>query len=127
MESCKSNPMDIEPVRFGFLFVIIDAMNFADRLRYARKRSGLTQEQLAEGCGISNRTVSAWEKGVAEGILAENLFCVADKMGVDARWLATGDGPEPGEYRTTADIERDLRNLSPEKQEAVRTIVKTLK
>lgn len=41
---------------------------------------------------MTKQSVSAWGTGRAEGMLAENLFYVADKLGVEPRWLATGEG-----------------------------------
>lgn len=31
-----------------------------------RKRAGLTQRQVADGLGITNKTVSEWERGITE-------------------------------------------------------------
>ncbi len=31
-----------------------------------RKRAGLTQRQVADGLGITNKTVSEWERGIGE-------------------------------------------------------------
>ena len=102
-------------------------VNFAKRFRAARLAAGLTQEQLAQHCGISNRTVSAWETGLAEGILAENLFCAADKMGVDPRWLATGQGKVPPIPEALSEISNDLESLTAEQQEAIRSLIASLK
>lgn len=32
----------------------------------ARKMAGLTQKELAEACGVSDGTVSRWEKGLKD-------------------------------------------------------------
>ena len=37
--------------------------NFGIRLRVLRKERGLTQDQLAEGTGISQTAISNWEAG----------------------------------------------------------------
>lgn len=38
-------------------------MAFADRLKAARRKAGLTQVQLAELSGVSARAIQTWEKG----------------------------------------------------------------
>lgn len=35
-------------------------------LRTLRKEKGMTQEQMAEIFGVTNRTVSRWENGVSQ-------------------------------------------------------------
>ena len=40
-------------------------MAFSENLSHLRRKSGLTQEQLAEQLGVSRQTVSKWEAGVS--------------------------------------------------------------
>jgi transcriptional regulator with XRE-family HTH domain len=92
--------------------------NFGERFRWARSRAGVTQQQVADKCGLSNRAVSSWEREQADGLLAKNVFAVADFLGVDARWLATGEGlPELG------DLANAVAKLSNDQQNALRIIV----
>lgn len=106
---------------------ILDAMTFADRLRQARDLAGVTQQQLADACGLTAAAVSKWEGGKTDAVLAPNLFAVADFLRVDARWLATGEG-EPRRPTTALDeIVQGLESASIEQQEAVRQLVTSLK
>lgn len=41
-------------------------MDFANRLKSARKGAGLTQEQLAAGCGLATITIRQYESGKRE-------------------------------------------------------------
>lgn len=41
-------------------------MYFGNSLFQARKRSGLSQEGVAEKLGVSRQTVSKWETGVSQ-------------------------------------------------------------
>ncbi len=38
---------------------------FGEKIRNARKTLGLTQRQLADRLGVSNTTISNWEKGLS--------------------------------------------------------------
>ena len=97
--------------------VKIDPVTFAKRLHEARAKAGMTQQQLADACGLTKGAVSAWENGVTDSILAENLFCVADALHVDPRWLATGEQSDSA----------SLSALAPEHQAAVRALIESLK
>lgn len=114
----ESDELDSQPIEFT-----IDPMTFAARFKWARERAGVTQQQIADHCTISNRTISAWEQGVAKHIISDNLYCVADFIGVNPRWLATGKGTPDGEESIGAEFAK----LPLEQQEAVRALISTLK
>ena len=101
--------------------VKIDAVSFAKRLQEARAKSGITQQQLADACGLTKGAVSAWENGVTDGILAENLFCVADALHIDPRWLAVG------EESVSGDLAASFAELPVEQQAAVRALIQSMK
>jgi transcriptional regulator with XRE-family HTH domain len=106
------------------VMVKMDPVTFSKRLRESRLAADLTQLQVAEACGLTKGAVSAWEKGVTDGILAENLFCVADVLGVDPRWLATGQASTAA---VGADLAKGLADLPADQQEAVRALIRSLK
>lgn len=71
-------------------------MSFGARLRDTRKARGLRGIHLAEKAGVSASGISRWEKGERQpgGLEVAKL---ARALGVNERWLMTGDGPkEPG-------------------------------
>ena len=41
-------------------------MTFADKLQSLRKTKKLSQEDLAEKCGVTRQSVSKWETGVSQ-------------------------------------------------------------
>lgn len=64
----------------------------AERIAARRKELGLRQEDLAQAAGVSTAAVSQWERGETKNLKLENFFAIADKLKVQARWLALGQG-----------------------------------
>jgi transcriptional regulator with XRE-family HTH domain len=62
-----------------------------DRLRDARKRSGLSVDQVAQRAGYSPSGVRAIENG-QNGLRADAAEKFAPVLGVSAAWLLTGSG-----------------------------------
>ncbi|BBL71098.1 LexA family protein [Methylogaea oryzae] len=65
-------------------------MSLGQRLKTAREAKKLTQLSLAQRSGVSQQLISRLEGGHIES--TTEIFPLADTLGVDARWLATGQG-----------------------------------
>ncbi|ATE56523.1 ATP-binding protein [Actinosynnema pretiosum] len=59
------------------------ATPLGDLLRHHRTRAGLTQEDLAEGSGVSVRAISDVERGRARGPQRRTVAALADVLGLD--------------------------------------------
>ena len=70
-----------------------DIRELGERVREIRKRSGMSQAQLAEKADLANNTVSRIE-GSQINISAESLFNLADALGVTPNDLS------PSRFRT---------------------------
>lgn len=68
----------------------MDTKKTGSFLKKLRKEKEMTQEQLAERLGVSNRTVSRWETGSNIPDL-DVLIELADLYGVDIRELIDGE------------------------------------
>lgn len=67
---------------------------FSERFRELRKKSGLSQEELAEKLNVSRQAVSKWETGAAVPT-ADKLAEIADFFGVSLDMLMRGsENPE---------------------------------
>ena len=66
---------------------------FAARLKYARQRAKLSQEELARKLDISKASISKIEMGLTKEVMMTTLFRIADALMIDPRWLATGSSP----------------------------------
>jgi len=65
----------------------------ATRIRQRRKELKLTQDQVAEHCGINRVSVSNWETIGKNGTSPKgaNLIALADLLRVSPEWLVSGD------------------------------------
>lgn len=67
-------------------------MDASQRLRLARRRSGLSQAQLALRVGVQRSAVSHWEAADGKSPNMAHLREVAIVTAVQFEWLATGRG-----------------------------------
>lgn len=98
------------------------------RLKDARKKSGLTQAEVAALVGISQPTYSQLESGVSKS--STLLPQLAFVLGVRPHWLATGTGPREGDMTLDID-ERELvaawRTMPKSSKELVLTQFRALR
>lgn len=52
-----------------------------DRIRYLRRQQHISQERLAELCGVDRRTIGSWENGATPPTL-DDLFAMARALGI---------------------------------------------
>ena len=65
-------------------------MKFNENLKYLRKQSNLTQEQLAEELNVSRQAITKWEtnKGIPD---IANLIAISDEFGLSLDELIKDD------------------------------------
>lgn len=61
-------------------------MTFADKLQKLRKAKRLSQEDLAERCGVTRQSVSKWETGLGYPE-TEKLLMLCDLLEVNLDYL----------------------------------------
>ena len=94
------------------------ALKFGENVRLARVRRHLTQEELAQACGIARKTLYALEKGApgatkgAPGATIATAFAVLWKLGLlsTAAGLANPDADEHGKILEAARRPKRVRN-----------------
>lgn len=106
---------------------------FGLRLKTARQDAKLTQEGLANACGMTGGAISQLENGTSKGLNMENMFAVAAALRVSARWLATGKGEMKEAVEPVSDLSleaelfaRAFESLPPEKRRAMAEMLKAL-
>lgn len=82
-----------------------------------RKRKGYTQKQLAEILGISDKTISKWERG--NGFPEVSLLLpLCEELDVTVNELLTGERVSEEDYRKKA--EENMVNLVKKRRRAKR-------
>ena len=69
-------------------------MSFSEKLMDLRRKSGLSQEQLADRLGVTRQSVSKWESGTAMPELVK-LISLSDIFGVSVDYLVKDYLEEP--------------------------------
>ena len=72
------------------------------KLAMSRRKPKATQRALAAVCGISAPSVSEWFTGQTKVIMGDNAVRAARFLGVNVRWLTTGEGPMYSEGQVQA-------------------------
>lgn len=67
-------------------------MNLPEKILYCRKKTGLSQEALADQIGVSRQAVSKWETGDASPEISK-LLLLAKCFDVSTDWLLSEEGP----------------------------------
>lgn len=102
---------------------------FADRFRHARAHSGLTLAKIAERIGVSTQAVWQYENRPNSSVSVEFLFPLADVLGVEARWLVTGEGVMCGSEvpslaaRRAEELAKSLAVLTDDKLHALSVLL----
>lgn len=85
-----------------------------------RKRKGYTQKQLSEKLGISDKTISKWERG--NGFPEVSLLLpLCDELDIAVNELLSGERVSEEDYRKKA--EENMVNLVREAQESKKKII----
>ena len=97
----------------------------AEKLKTARKKSGLKQSDIAERIGVKNNTISNWETGVAKPDI-ETFVTFCKVCSVDYKEILTevyGDSVEPRQSMECsareADMIRKFRSLDERAQKVI--------
>ena len=80
-------------------------MEFQNRLYSLRKKSGLSQEELAGLLGVTRQAVQKWESGASRPDM-DNLVSLARYFNVTLDWLVTGQEQEQAPAPSTVVIEK---------------------
>ncbi|AMQ45137.1 repressor [Aeromonas veronii] len=71
-------------------------MKVSDRIKSARKKTGLSQDELSVFVGVSRAAISQWERGETTP-RGKYLGDLATALGVTVEWLLTGSPSQPVE------------------------------
>ena len=91
----------------------MDQVKVGEFISTARKEKGMTQKELAEQIGVSDKTISRWETGNGLPDMAY-LTPLCDFLGVSVNELLSGEKLFPNEYSMKA--EENIMALLQENQ-----------
>jgi transcriptional regulator with XRE-family HTH domain len=101
---------------------------FGQRLTQAREQAGLTQQQLADKLGTSQRAVARWERDPI-ALRPDQLTALASVLGVSLDYLAgIPDAPEPAPKGPPEKLRRafeKVRKLSRSRQNRIVEMIET--
>jgi transcriptional regulator with XRE-family HTH domain len=97
----------------------------SERLIGAMEIAEISKAELARMVGVTRSAVTHWVNGTSPNIRPEHLFRIADALNIEARWLATGEGPR-ARQRLSLQQTRLLdayHQLPPDAREAVAVLM----
>lgn len=104
-----------------------DKKGIAQRLRWAREQSGLSQGQVAQHMGMHRPTVSQIEAG-ERNVRIDELDRFAELYGVSREWLVDGDEVLPGERDERIRLAaRELNKLKDADLDAILRLIQVLR
>ncbi|NLI22257.1 MAG: helix-turn-helix transcriptional regulator [Clostridiales bacterium] len=68
--------------------------DIANRLKFAREKAGITQEEAAQTISVKPQSISNYERAVSR-IDSDSLILLCDKYNVSIEWVLTGSGASP--------------------------------
>lgn len=86
-------------------------MHIGERIERRASKLGVSAQDIAAKCGITDKSVYQWFSGSTKNIRPENLVKTAEILKTTERWLALEEGPE--------DRPETAEALSPEAAEAL--------
>ncbi len=102
----------------------IDYAQIGTRIKQARSSRKMTQEQLAEGLGVSVGYVSQVERGKTK-ISLDLLAAIATQLGCEIAYLVDGSSANQYNY-LSSDFDNIFSSLTPEKKKTLLKIARVL-
>ena len=121
MTSYKSNINEPHPVD----------IQVGQRIKAARKIQKLTQTDLADGVGVSYQQIQKYENG-DNRVSVSMMYMIAKFLNISMAYFYENLDPGGNLAEFTFNdkeisLIRDIRNLDPEKQQTVRSMVRSIK
>lgn len=108
---------DLRNLRTLLLSNVLEPEEIGERIRLARERAGLRQEDLAQLINVSTRTVQYLEAGGSKPY--GHLKAIAGATGETVEWFLHGDRPEQPE---DSEVAARLSGLERGQEEVLRAL-----
>lgn len=93
-------------------------IQIGNKIKAARERAGLTQQEFGELVSLGTKNVSDIERGVA-GITVSTLKRICEKLSISSDFILFGDN----EKNDVAYLSEKLKRLTPEQFKIIETLL----
>ena len=93
-------------------------IQIGNKIKAARERAGLTQQEFGELVSLGTKNVSDKERGVA-GITVSTLKRICEKLSISSDFILFGDN----EKNDVAYLSEKLKRLTPEQFKIIETLL----
>ena len=93
-------------------------IQIGNKIKAARERAGLTQQEFGELVSLGTKNVSDVERGVA-GITVSTLKRICEKLSISSDFILFGDN----EKNDVAYLSEKLKRLTPEQFKIIETLL----
>ena len=93
-------------------------IQIGNKIKAARERAGLTQQEFGELVSLGTKNVSVIERGVA-GITVSTLKRICEKLSISSDFILFGDN----EKNDVAYLSEKLKRLTPEQFKIIETLL----
>ena len=103
---------------------------FGQRLAELRQKAGISQAQLGEILGLSQRAIASWEMRETTSLRPDQIILLADTLNISIDFLITGEernnAKHPGPKGKLAGVFEQAEELSRNDQKQVVSVVNAL-
>ena len=127
-KTCLTRTVKHDQPRNAYAWPMPDNNSINARIKARIEEMGMQQVELAKRVGVSKTAVSLWINETTKFIRPDHLVKIADALGLEIRYLITGQGPRLAKHDPPMDFDNqdmELLRAPPEVKAIFRAILST--